>query len=103
MRPGFIICLILALFLQLYICFKAEEGFLKILPLFMDITAFIYAGARFWGLISFVNFSRGIYDGGISAGILISIDALGGLIGVVLAWTVYYLVKLYNHKETNRK
>lgn len=43
------------------------------------------------------------YEKSLCAGILISIDALGGLIGVVLAWTVYYLVKLYNHKETNRK
>lgn len=99
----FLIPFILALFLQLFICFKTEKVFLRMLPLLADMVAFIYAGARFWGLISFVNDSRGIYDGGLAAGIFVGVKALGGLIGIVTTWIIYYFVRLYKvHKIQTR-
>lgn len=103
MTYKFLISFVLALFLQMFICFKTEKGFLRMLPMLIDLVAFIYAGARFWGLISFANDSMGIYEGGFTAGIFISMMAIAGLIGIVIAWIIYYLAKLYKvHKDQTR-
>jgi len=52
---------------------KTKSAFLKALPLIFDLLAFFYAGARFFGIISYVSDSTGIYDGGLIAGILMPI------------------------------
>lgn len=83
---------LLALLLQLLACLKTRSGFLKALPLVIDLLTFFYANARFWGLISYGGDTAGIYDGGLTDGLSIGMISISGLIGIVLAWFIFYLI-----------
>ncbi len=81
-----------ALFLQMLICFKIRNDSWKILPIAIDLIAFFYAGARFLGIIGYESDTAGIVEGGLAAGIFVGIMAAAGLVGIVLAWVIYYSV-----------
>jgi|GEM_PF-6917251 len=90
---------LLALSLQTFVCIKTQKLFWKILPFIIDLIAFFYAGARFLGIISYVNDTKGIYDCGLTDAISISSMATAGLIGIVIAWLAYFFVKLLKLKR----
>jgi len=83
---------IFALLFQMFLCFKTRKGILKALPLIIDLLAFFYSGARFFGIIRYTGDEMAIYDGALTDGIFISIMAFTGLIGIVFAWLIYCLI-----------
>jgi len=92
-----------ALFLQMFLCVKTHNGFWKALPLVIDLLTFFYAGARFWRIICYSSDTFGIFDGGLTDGIFISIMAVAGLIGIALAWSIYYFNNWRNpHNASSR-
>ena len=91
---------LLALCLQTFVCFKIQKTFWKFLPFIIDLIAFFYAGARFFGIISYVNDTQGIYDHGLTDAISISSMATACLIGIVIAWLTYFFVKFLKAHKT---
>lgn len=88
----FLACFILILCLQMFFCFKMQKGIWKALPLIIDLFAFFYAGARFLGIISYADDTTGIVEGGLASGILIGIIAFIGLMGIMIAWLIYFFI-----------
>jgi len=83
---------LLAMLLQMLVCLKIQKGLFKMLPLVIDLIALFYAGARFIGIISYPSDSLGIYDGGLVDGIFISAMSVASLVGIALAWLIYFII-----------
>lgn len=96
----FLACFALILFLQIFLCFKMRKGVWKGLPLVIDLLALFYAGARFFGIIRYADDTAGILEGGLASGIFISIMAITGLIGIVLAWLIYFFISWKKARNT---
>jgi ABC-type uncharacterized transport system permease subunit len=90
---------LLTLFLQILVCFKTQHLFWKVLPFIIDLIAFIYAGARFFGIFSYKNDTQGIYDHALTDAISISTMATAALIGIIIAWLTYFLIKLFKDRK----
>lgn len=95
-----LIAFMFALCLQIFVCFKIRNFFWKGLPFIIDLITFFYAGARFFGIISYVNDTKGIYDAGLTDAIIIGSMATVCLFAIVIAWFIYFLVKFIKASKT---
>lgn len=89
----------LALAVQSVICFRCQMPLLRAFPLIINLATIFYAEARLFGFISYKSDTTGIFEGGLVDGIFLSIYAIAALLGIFLAWAIFYIVKWHQKNQ----